>query len=182
MAKNKKYIITHSNYTVKKKHKHLNDDRVVYERDFTVTNGNNIWSNSDSPYSYGSFKMVRNVKNSGKYRYNSGEWLKHNSCGDNPEIWTYNCLPNRDSNDDSKINILPNYNSLLDFAYYRSCKDLIQTSINNILNNFPAEIYFSENNYEFEDGTEVYLLDNPFNIELITNTNDGNVLRNFSKS
>ena len=39
MAKKKKYLITHSNYTIKETHKKLDSNRTIFERDYTVLNG-----------------------------------------------------------------------------------------------------------------------------------------------
>lgn len=182
MGKDKKYIITRSNYTVKKKHKTLNDNRTIYERDFMITNSNDTWNSNGSSYGISSFKMVRDIKNGGHYRYNSGEWLKQDACTDNSEIWTYNCVANKeDKNDENNIKIIPNYNSLLNFAYYRSCKDLIQLSINDIIKRFPAELYFSSKKYDL-DGESVYIIENQFKIDLHTQSLNGDDIRLFSQS
>ena len=186
MGSEKKYIITRSNYTVKKKHKRLDTERTVYERDFMITNSNDTWSGNGGPYGTSSFKMVTNIKNNGHYKYNNGEWLKQYVCNDNNEIWTYNCLPNKDvKNSENNITIIPNYNSLLDFAYYGSTKDLIETSMRDIISNFPAELYFSDNKYFIGDEEYVYLIENPFEINLHTNVYkkvENKDLRLFSQS
>ena len=166
MAKDKKYIITRSNYTVKKKHKTLDNNRTIYERDFMVTSLNDSWTSNGDTYGVSSFKMVRNVKNNGRYRYNTGEWLKQNTCEGNPEVWTSNCLYDNIKNSENNIQENPNYTSLLDFAYYRSCRDLILTSVNDIIKKFPAELFFTPNTYELDDDMIVYEIENPFFIEL----------------
>lgn len=187
MNKNKKYIITRSNYTVKKKHKSLDSNRTIYERDFMVTSLNDNWGGNNSSYGVSSFKMVRNTKSSGHYRYNTGEWLKQDNCSSSPEIWTSNCLSNTKKNSENHIEPIPNSNSLLDFAYYRSCKDLLETSVNDIIKKFPGELYFTSNIREIDDEGEirVYEIENPFLIDLYSrasnNLNENN-LRIFSQS
>lgn len=169
MVKEKKYIITRSNYTLKKKHKQLGDDSTIYERDFMITNNGQTWSGDGSPYGTSSFKMVNNPKNGGSYKYNTGGWLKTPICTDethdNGEKWTLNCIPNVDKeNSENNIHIIPNSTSLLSFAYYGSTKDLIKNAINNIIENFPAEVIFTAN--ENEDGK--YEVENPFLIDFYT--------------
>ena len=169
MVKEKKYIITRSNYTLKKKHKHLGNDSVIYERDFMITNNGQTWSGDGSPYGTSSFKMVNNPKNGGSYKYNNGGWLKTPKCNDEThdygDKWTLNCIPDKENkNSENNIQIKPNVTSLLSFAYYGSTKDLIKNSVNNIIENFPAEIIFTA----YQDDTYGYEIENPFLIDLQT--------------
>ena len=173
MAKEKKYIITRSNYTLKKKHKQFGNDSTIYERDFMVTNNGQTWSDDGSAYGTSSFKMVNSPKNGGSYKYNTGGWLPQTKCTgethNKGEIWTLNCIPDKDKeNSENNIHINPNLTSLLSFAYYGSTKDLIKNSINNIIENFPAEIIFTA--YEDEKGR--YEVENPFLIDLYTVINN----------
>ena len=183
MVKEKKYIITRSNYTLKKKHKQLGNDSTIYERDFMITNNGQTWSGDGSPYGTSSFKMVNNPKNGGSYKYNNGGWLKTPKCNDEThdygDKWTLNCIPDKDNeNSENNIFINPNLTSLLGFAYYGSTKDLIKNSINNIIENFPAEIIFTA--YDDENGR--YEVENPFLIDLhtvILNKDESDNLRLF---
>ena len=173
MVKEKKYIITRSNYTLKKKHKQFGNDSTIYERDFMVTNNGQTWSGDGSSYGTSSFKMVNNPKNGGSYKYNTGGWLPQTKCTDETHDygnkWTLNCIPDKDKeNSENNIHINPNLTSLLSFAYYGSTKDLIKNSINNIIENFPAEIIFTA--YEDEKGR--YKVENPFLIDLYTVINN----------
>ena len=173
MVKEKKYIITRSNYTLKKKHKQFGNDSTIYERDFMITNNGQTWSGDGSAYGTSSFKMVNKPKNGGSYKYNTGGWLPQTKCTDEThdygDKWTLNCIPNKDKeNSENNIHINPNLTSLLSFAYYGSTKDLIKNSINNIIENFPAEIIFTA--YEDEKGR--YEIENPFLIDLYTVINN----------
>ena len=108
MAKEKKYIITRSNYTLKKKHKQFGNDSTIYERDFMVTNNGQTWSGDGSAYGTSSFKMVNNPKNGGSYKYNTGGWLPQTKCTDEThdygDKWTLNCIPDKDKeNSENKI-------------------------------------------------------------------------------
>lgn len=186
MVKEKKYIITRSNYTLKKKHKQFGNDSTIYERDFMVTNNGQTWSGDGSPYGTSSFKMVNNPKNGGSYKYNTGEWLKTPICIDEThdygDKWTLNCIPDKDKeNSENNIHINPNLTSLLSFAYYGSTKDLIKNSINDIIEKFPAEVIFTA--YKNEMGG--YEIENPFHIDFRTtvlNKNGGENLRLFMQN
>lgn len=144
MAKKKKYIVTHSNYTVKKTHKKLDGNKTIYERDYTVLTNNGGWDSGTIAYGTPTFKMVNFIKPNEAKKHRYGNWLKQNVCVDNKqngEIWTLECVPNNNKPlDESKIEINANSNSLLDFAYYGSCSELIKTTINHIIETFPGEI------------------------------------------
>jgi hypothetical protein len=86
------------------------------------------------------------------------------------------CISTLDTNNsENEIKIKPNYTSLLNFAYFGSCVDLIRTSFNNLINNFPAELYISNNPNEI----------NPMDINIYSQGGDiidnGN-LKNISTS
>ena len=169
MVKEKKYIITRSNYTLKKKHKQFGNDNIIYERDFMVTNNGQTWSGDGSPYGTSSFKMVNNPKNGGSYKYNNGGWLKTPICDDEifdkGEKWTLNCIPNKHGeNSENNIHLNPNMTSLLSFAYYGSTTDLIKNSIKHIIETFPAEFIFTTEKNE----NGLYKIENPFLIDLHT--------------
>ena len=179
MTKEKKYIITRSNYTLKKNHKQLNNDNIVYERDFMITNNGQTWSGDGSAYGISSFKMVNNPQNSGSYKYNTGGWLKTPKCDDKThnggEIWTYNCIPDKEKeNSENNIHLNPNLKSLLSFVYYGSAIDLIKKSVDNIIENFPAEFVFTI----YKDDPFGYEVENPFQIDLHTKSNNKNVDNN----
>lgn len=186
MSSDKKYIINRSNYTLKKKHKILTDNSIIYERDYMVTNNGDTWSGDGSPYGTSSFKMVNNTKNGGSYKYNNGEWLKTSSCNDGvddlSEVWTLGCIPDKiiDKPETKTMVNLPK-TSLLNFVYYGSCKELIKNSIKDIILNFPAEISFTSNSKVSSSGKKLYKIENPFLIDLHTTfpIQSENNLRNF---
>ena len=57
MADNR-YIVTHSNYTIKRKHKLLSGD-TIYERDYMTTTNLGGFDSGSIPYGEGNFKIVR---------------------------------------------------------------------------------------------------------------------------
>lgn len=179
-----KRIKTHSNYTIKKVHKKLSNDQIIYERDYAVTYNGGSWDSGSIPFGTQSFKMVQNYKTNNSKKHKYGDWLKQNECTDsnnaNGENWTLNCLTNTNSvNEESEIIIKPNYNSLLDFAYYGSCSDLIQASVKDIINKFPGDMRVTDTKISYIDikdnalkyvnynGKTLFLISNPFGIDIV---------------
>lgn len=198
MAKKKKYIVTHSNYTVKKKHKTIGGDRTIYERDFAVTTNNGSWESNGIPYGTSTFKMVKHNRLEGTKKHNYGGWLTQTACPDenNSEIWSLKCLGDTNISKEGKISLNPNSSSLLDFAYYGSCTELIKSTINKIIENFPGELYvtdaplsFVNENRKLEEigaknNKKLVVIENPFEINLINSYDgkEGNIIRFFSDS
>lgn len=198
MAK-KRFITSHSNFVLRKKHQSLTDG-IIYERDYMTISSPNGYAPGQVPiYGESNFKMtIRNSVN-GQLKHKYGNWEKRNNdCPDydDPTIWSLNCLSNEDISDDSKIVINPNYTSLLDFAYFGSAVELIHSSINDIIAKFPAELYLSNRQFKYYKnandikpsilGENKFVVDNPFNIDLtslsILNSNVDNELRYFCNS
>lgn len=136
----KKLKITHGNYTLKKTHKKIDGNNTIYERDYAILNNVGVWRAEEPNFGSSTFKMVNNQSNYGVKKYKYGEWLK-NGCGDSYQ-WTKDCLNGKTiDRTENTVVLNPNYNSLLRFAYFGSCEDLVRTSIDNIIKTFPSEIY-----------------------------------------
>lgn len=149
-----KYIVSRSNYTIKKKHKTVSNG-TIYERDYMTTTQNGSFDGDVFPYSEGNFKMVRRFTNNRMRKHKFGDWFKQDVCvngNNNGEYWTLNCISNDKTESAKSIEIKPNFNSMLDFAYYGSCAELVKTSVNNIVSNYPAELYFTNNLVHYYDG------------------------------
>lgn len=193
MAKKKDYIITKSNYTISTKHKNIGTNSVIRERDYMAIGGNGSFSNTSLPYGESNFKMTISSKSNSLRSHKYGDWISV----DGNEVLTIDNLPAESSND-SKIELKPNYNSMLDFAYFGSCVELLEITIKQIISKFPAELYVTNypSLYVDKDGNSRNLgddifdnpvvIDNPFGIDLSTNKlkvdDDENVLRYFSLS
>ena len=150
-----KYIVSRSNYTIKTKHKTVTDG-TIYERDYMTTTQNGSFDGDVFPYSEGNFKMVRRFTNNTMRKHKFGDWVKQDVCtngNNNGEYWTLNCVSNDKSATTRSIEIKPNFNSMLDFAYYGSCVELVKTSVNDIVTNYPAELYFTDNIVYYYDGS-----------------------------
>jgi hypothetical protein len=81
--------------------------------------------------------------------------------------------------------IKPNIHSVLDYSCFGSSYKLIETTIKNIINTFPGELVLTDTKINI-NGNVLYLVDNPFNIEmdrhLLLDEQIENPLRVFSES
>lgn len=187
MANN--FRITRSNYTIKKKHKALKDGSTIYERDFMTTTNLGAFDGGAFPLGEHNFKMVTVDKTNKSRVHKYGEWEK---ADDGEEYWTGENTHNgsdKPVTTENTISLKPNYNSLLDFAYYGSATELVKTTLKHIINTYPAEMYVTgedvkytvlvekdgEKKYKYctlgegqEGLTEPVKLENPFNIDIVT--------------
>ena len=175
------YIKSHSNYVLKKKHQNLTNGGSVFERDITTIGGLNQFAPGQKPiYRSGNFIITVNKDLSLTKEYGSSDWVKNGDA----ENWTSeNITPITSSTEDTnQIVLKQDCYSLRDFAYYGSCSELIRSSMTDIINKFPGELYspsiegkgvkiFTKHQGEdvpltpFEN-EEYFLFDNPFNINL----------------
>lgn len=144
------YIVTRSNYTLKKKRQTTKQGN-IYERDYMTTSSLGSWSSDVFPYGDSNFKMVTRLTNNEIRQHSFGDWLQNSSCNNN--VWTLKCLSENKNEDnyietDSTIKLKPNYGSMLDFAYYGSCIELLKASVNNIIRYYPAELFITDSNID----------------------------------
>lgn len=147
------YKINRSNYTIRTKHQRLNNG-YIYERDYMTTSSPGSWAGDVFSYGENNFKMVRRIPSNGMRKHQYGEWLK-GGCGDSAEegseYWSLNCLGDVTGTTENRIVIKPNYGNISDFAYYGSLTELLKTTVNHIVQNFPAELYVTDNYVEYWD-------------------------------
>ena len=178
----KRTITTHSNYTIKKKHKDLND-YTIYERDYMTTSNLGGYDSYSIPWGEGNFKIKYNDNDNKKTKHKYGNWLINENCdqsdGESCEYFTLKNLNSSSENisSESKIELKPNKSNLLDYVYFGSCEQMIKASVEDIIVKFPAELYISENNYiyynidgetQYLGGKDFVVVDNPFNIDIIS--------------
>lgn len=170
-------IKTNSNYVIRKKHQTL-DNGTVFERDFTTIGGvGDSFNSKEYTYKQGNFVFKVNNEIPSPKIYPSNSWEKN---GDS-NIWDLEDLetmPNSLDNS-TKISLKQDKYKLKDFAYYGSCVELIRTSINDIIEKFPGELYSPislgegiavlKNNGELLDEDYPYLVTNPFTLDIHTN-------------
>ena len=137
-----RYIKSHSNYVLKKKHQEITDG-IIYERDITTIGGRDQFAKGQIPiYKSGNFVITTNSDDTSYKKTSSIAWEK-NDTGD--DVWTLDILSNYEKDEkssyDEKIVIKKDYYDLRDFAYYGSCSELIRSSIGNILKTYPGELF-----------------------------------------
>jgi hypothetical protein len=160
------YIKSYSNYVIQKKHQLLNNG-TVFERDFSTVGGIGDNFISNQKYRQGTFVYSINNEIASEKKYNKNDWEKN---GENL-YWNQDNIGDlSDSNDTMKISLKQDIYKLKDFAYYGSCTELIRSSINDIINRFPGELYCTNINgpSNLVTTTNKYVADNPFNIDIYT--------------
>ena len=183
MAKNKNLQFLKSNYTLRKQHKTLKDGTTVYERDYMVTTNGGGWDSGSIPYGESNFKFINRDDEKDLRKHNYGKALKTEN---GSEFWTLDDVQKQinakksTTSDESKMNLKPVYQSLLDFAYFGSCTEMIKASINDIVSKYPGELYVTNSNVTYfddyeqrlktlgEDYGDFYLISNPYNIDVHT--------------
>ena len=179
-----KYIKSNSTFTLRKKIQDVNDGS-IFERDWTTLEGQKLrFGKGKTPiYTDGNFVFTT---------ANISMPSRRSKPNTSQETYTYDDVKDAKSYvNNVELNI--NTNNIRDFVYYGSCVNLVETSITNIISNFPACIYTSDNKLEYltddeefknvtdENEDELFILNNPFNIDLLTksinNTEVYNVYR-----
>ena len=152
----KKYIKSYSNYVLKTKHQQTNDG-TIYERDITTIGGRDQFARGQVPiYRTGNFVITTNNDINDYKKTPENDWHRN----DEGEIWTLNTLKHYEKDEkssyDKKIVIKKDYFDLRDFAYYGSCSELMRVSIDDILKNYPGELFVPyETLYIAKDGSGV---------------------------
>ena len=174
-------IKSHSNYVLKKKHQ-LIDDGTVFERDITTIGAVNQFAPGQTPiYRSGNFIITVRDDRGGMNQYNTQKW--ENSISG--ETWTLNSISGMVSSDenqnDTRIVLKNDYYDFREFAYYGSLTELFRSSMNDILERFPGELYcvpdtpayytsgYTEDFERIEDRVRLgdgYLVSNPYGINI----------------
>jgi len=204
MGRDSRYVITRSNYTVKEKHKEL-ENATIYERDYMTTTNLGGWDSGSIPYGESNFKMIVPNNDNSKKKIKKGKWLLQDGCTysmneDLCAVWTLSDLDSSSTPvNESKIVIKPNKNTLSDYVYYGSCTELIKSSLTKIIEKFPGEMYVTDETMSIYNTkikqyvkpgdtvlTHPGIIDNPFKIDIIntvvTKTDDFNEFRYFATS
>lgn len=176
---------TKADYTILRKRHQNASNGDIFENDYmTISPMDTIFSeDQDIISSDSNFKFSYRINNNLQKKHAKSGWIK---TPDGSEEWTIeDAISGGSISDESKIRIKPNYNSLKDFAYYGSAVELVRGSLNDIIQNFPAELYFSEKTLKSElekvnDNVKVpdtwKLISNDFGINAhVDNVNASNV-------
>ena len=134
---------TKADYTILRKRHQNASNGDIFENDYmTISPMDTIFSeDQDIISSDSNFKFSYRINNNLQKKHAKSGWIK---TPEGSEEWTIDdAISGGSVSDESKIRIKPNYNSLKDFAYYGSAVELVRGSLNDIIQNFPAELYFT---------------------------------------
>ena len=174
-----RYSKLHSNYILKKKHQVTNLGN-IYERDWVTIGGQHQIEKGKKPYySDTNFLFTDNSYPTYKKKYSYGRWVAH---------WDYEDVRNS-SDEVNVVKVNDSSDDIRDFAYYGSAVELVRSSVENIINTFPARVTLSDDGI-FAPTAEggyiqlngYYLLYNPFNVDFThTLTEDEKKLYNVDR-
>ena len=151
------YKITRSNYTLRTRHQSVSGG-TVYERDFMTTTNLGGWDSGSIPYGESNFRMVYRPLTNFRKIQGDIDWTE----------WKAGDVSGYTKTSEDEPRFKPKYTSLLDFAYYGSCTELIKSTINNIMLHYPPYLESSDDVYTFKDGSKLRILENPFGMDLTT--------------
>ena len=194
-----KYIKSHSNYVLSSRHQNINDG-TIWQRDITTIGALNQFAPGQTPiYRSGNFIITARDDRRVTKQYNGSNWEKN----PNGDVWTLETIKDMVSDykteSDTKIVLKKDYYDFRDFAYYGSLTELFRSSITDIINRFPGEMYFSDDKvyytktsvvegdiitvpYELGEDGFVYEVKNPFGIDIYSahRPQGANVLKYFA--
>lgn len=135
----------------------------IFERDIMTINpledlftpGQDV-INTDSNFKF----SVRTDQDRTK-KHTKNSWLLN---PDDEEIWTLGDVDSSPVSDETEVRLKPNYTSLKDFAYYGSAIEMVRATVNNVIQFFPAELYFTGE--KFFGDSSYYLVSNQFEINV----------------
>lgn len=159
-----RYTKYHSNYILRKKHQNTSKG-TIYERDWVTTGSQYNFGSGKTPYyADGNFVFTTSnvISNPKRHKLSSSSTL-----------YRYDDVKNS-KDDSSKIKVTERSNDIRDYVYYGSCVDLIVTSIENIVNEFPGSLFVTNEKLGIpplsSDGKFVelneYIINNQFEVDL----------------
>ena len=141
-----KYKKSVSNYVIQEKHQST-DKGDIFERDITTIGGKNFFNKNQIPvFKSGNFIITTSASNG----VVNGAAIIPNDA-DEYEDFTFEDLTDTIEEDDtsSLLEVKPDVHDLRNFAYYGSCVELVRASLNNIITNFPGELYATDKELSF---------------------------------
>lgn len=155
------YTKHNSNYIKTNIHQKLKDGSTIFERDWVTIGSQLHFGPGKIPYyTNGNFIFTTSPIPHYQKRYKNGVAVG---------LWTYDDVKNA-TNVVNKINNDEYTEDIRTYAYYGSCLELVRSSIEHIISNFPGNITVSDTEIKIKDNTGVeqtyYVLNNPFGIIL----------------
>lgn len=150
------YTKHNSNYIKTNIHQKLKDGSTIFERDWVTIGSQLHFGPGKIPYyTNGNFIFTTSPIPHYQKRYKNGVPVG---------LWTYDDVKNA-TNVVNKINNDEYTEDIRTYAYYGSCLELVRSSIEHIISNFPGNITVSDTEIEI-NGEKYYVLNNPFGIIL----------------
>lgn len=197
MSRGKRYK-SKSDYTLLRNRHQAVPDGTIFEHDhMTISKFDEYFSEQVPVYSDSNFKFsVRPGSNQTK-KHTRLNWVCPDGSSNHEDCyWTLATIPNVSKQEESAPRPKADYTTLRSFAYYGSAVDLINATMNGVISEFPAELYFSNKTTYIdsgrldEDGNTIfdkyYVISNPFRLDLhnksIAASEVDDVLRHFCLS
>lgn len=146
-----KYIKSHSNYRLSSNHQDTKKGTIL-ERDISTIGGVDTFATGQSTiYSSGNFVMTINNESSASRHVLKRGWLANSESGD---TWNADVLENYTSDIngsvEKSIQMKNDFMDLRAFSCYGSLYNLVQSSITDILERYPYEIYTGTGDIEYK--------------------------------
>ena len=151
-----RFITTKANFTLRRKHK-KGSNATIYENDYTTINPMPNALKGDYVIGDSNFVFTSRLGINGQKKHVRGKFIP-NPMGEE-SAWTIDTIIDSGITDETKIRLKPNYTSIRDFACYGSAVKLVQGTVNGVINDFPAEMWLSDeliNVYEPSEGKAGY--------------------------
>lgn len=185
-----------SDYTLLRNRHQGVPEGTIFENDYmTISKMDEYFSEQVPVYSDSNFKFsVRPGSNETK-KHTRMNWVCPDGSPDNENCyWTLEAIPDVTIQEESAPQPKADYTTIKSFAYYGSAVDLVKATVNGVVREFPAELYFTNKEYYIDSGevdeegnaifTKYYLISNPFSIDIhsksISASEVSNKLRYFS--
>ena len=180
-----RFITTKADFTLRRKHKQ-GSGATVYEHDYTTITPMPNAFKKEYVIGDSNFKFTTRLGINGQKKHTRGKYVPNPTDSELENgAWTLDTIVDSAITDETKVRLKPNYTSIRDFACYGSAVKLIQGTVNGVITDFPAELYFAPNEkirfyeafvagdktgYTFDDekplASEEYLIYNEYGIDI----------------
>lgn len=139
-----RYITTKADFTLRRKHKTYSG-ATIYENDYTTINPMPNALKGEYVIGDSNFVFTSRLGINGQKKHVRGKFVPNPSGStDEKGAWTIDTIIDSGITEETRIRLKPNYTSIRDFACYGSAVKLIQGTINGVITDFPAEMWFSK--------------------------------------
>lgn len=154
-----RYITTKADFTLRRKHK-KGSGSTIYENDYTTINPMPNALKGEYVIGDSNFVFTSRLGINGQKKHVRGKFVPPpaSESTDQKVAWMIDNMIDTGITEETRIRLKPNYTSIKDFACYGSAVKLIHGTINGVITDFPAEMWFSQSEldelklYEPNDG------------------------------